>query len=64
MVFNLIRRFAPGGGLFFGEGPAFDLIFSSNEERFGGSGATAYNPTAQLDVISRGPELLVLKAKV
>ena len=45
------------------EGPDFRLLFSSNETRFGGSGATAFNAGERTMRFER-PELLVLKAKV
>ena len=45
------------------EGPHFRLIYSSNEARFGGSGATAFNAADRTMRFER-PELLVLKAKV
>ena len=45
------------------EGPKFELIFSSNEERFGGDGQTAFNAVDGSMKFGR-PELLVLRAKV
>ena len=45
------------------EGPRFELIFSSNQARFGGDGKTAYDAGDGTMNFKR-PELLVLRAKV
>ena len=44
------------------EGPAVEVIFSSNDARFGGDGASAYDP-AERSLFFEQSELLVLKSK-
>ena len=61
VVFNLTGTSTGPMGI--AEGPAFELIFSSNDERFGGSGASAYHAADGTMRFER-PELLVLKARV
>ena len=44
------------------EGPAVEVIFSSNETRFGGDGASAYDP-GERTLFFEQPELLILKSR-
>ncbi len=44
------------------EGPAVEVIFSSNDARFGGDGASGYDP-AERSLFFEQPELLILKSK-
>ena len=44
------------------DGPPAEVIFSSNEARFGGDGACAYDP-AERTLYFEEPELLILKSK-
>ena len=44
------------------EGPPVEVIFSSNEARFGGDGACAYDPVER-SLFFEQPELLILKSK-
>ena len=44
------------------EGPPVEVIFSSNEARFGGDGACAYDPEER-SLFFGEPELLILKSK-
>ncbi len=44
------------------EGPPVEVIFSTNEARFGGDGACAYDPVER-SLFFEQPELLVLKSK-
>ena len=44
------------------EGPPVEVIFSTNEARFGGDGACAYDPVER-SLFFEQPELLILKSK-
>ena len=44
------------------EGPAVEVVFSSNDARFGGNGASAYDPVER-SLFFEQPELLILKSK-
>lgn len=61
VVCDLTGDFA--GGLGIEEGPRFEVIFSSNETRFGGDGKTAFDAVDGSMSFAK-PELLVLRARV
>ncbi len=61
VVFNL--RGGSTGAMGIDEGPDFELIFTSNDQRFGGSGVSAYDASDKTMRFER-PELLVLRARV
>ena len=44
------------------EGPSVEVIFSSNDPRYGGDGTTGYDP-AERSLFFERPELLILKSK-
>ena len=44
------------------EGPPVEVVFSSNDWRFGGGGASAYDP-AERSLFFEEPELLILKSR-
>ncbi len=59
VVFNLKGDQQVGG---ISDGPPAEVIFSTNEARFGGDGACAYDP-AERSLFFAQPELLILKSK-
>ena len=61
VVFSL--RGGASGAMDIEEGPDFELIFTSNDQRFGGSGVSAFDPSDKTMLFER-PELLVLRGKV
>ena len=61
VVFSL--RGGATGAMDIEEGPDFEIIFTSNDQRFGGSGVSAFDASSRTLLFDR-PELLVLRALV